>query len=108
VSKPFKPRRQTVELRPSRIRRDPVKLDNSARLAERQEAKLGTLCARLEVLSPQRTLERGYAALLDGETGRAIRSPTAVKPARRYTVHLAQGAADVSFADVQPRLTDGF
>ena len=79
-----------------------------ARLAERQEAKLGTLCARLEVLSPQRTLERGYAALLDGETGRAIRSPTAVKPARRYTVHLAQGAADVSFADVQPRLTDGF
>jgi len=79
-----------------------------ARLSERQTAKLGTLCARLEVLSPQRTLERGYAALLDGDTGRAIRSPNAVKPTRRYTVHLAQGTADVSFADVQPRLADGF
>jgi exodeoxyribonuclease VII large subunit len=32
--------------------------------------------ARLEVLSPQRTLERGYAALIDAQTGRAVRAPT--------------------------------
>ncbi|MEX3526686.1 MAG: exodeoxyribonuclease VII large subunit [Burkholderia sp.] len=68
-----------------------------------------TSCAaRLEVLSPQRTLERGYAALIDAQTGRAVRTPGALKPQRRLTVHLAEGSADVSLADVQPRLDDNF
>ncbi|CAN7483036.1 exodeoxyribonuclease VII large subunit [Trinickia sp. LjRoot230] len=79
-----------------------------ARFSERYAAKVGTLSARLEVLSPQRTLERGYAAVLDGQTGRAVREAAALTRQRRYTMHLAQGVADVSFADVQPRLTDGF
>jgi exodeoxyribonuclease VII large subunit len=75
---------------------------------ERQTARIGTLAARLEVLSPQRTLERGYAAVLDGQSGRAVRAPSSLKPGRRLTVHLAEGAADIALADVQPRLTDGF
>ena len=75
---------------------------------ERQSARIGTLAARLEVLSPQRTLERGYAAVLDAQSGRAVRSPSSLKPGRRLTVHLAEGAADIALADVQPRLTDGF
>ncbi|MFM0010727.1 exodeoxyribonuclease VII large subunit [Paraburkholderia sediminicola] len=75
---------------------------------ERQSARVGTLAARLEVLSPQRTLERGYAAVLDAQTGRAVRAPSSLKPGRRLTVHLAEGAADITLADVQPRLTDGF
>ncbi|RKF29725.1 exodeoxyribonuclease VII large subunit [Paraburkholderia fungorum] len=75
---------------------------------ERQSARIGTLAARLEVLSPQRTLERGYAAVLDAQSGRAVRAPSALKPGRRLTVHLAEGAADIALADVQPRLTDGF
>ncbi|MFM0360306.1 exodeoxyribonuclease VII large subunit [Paraburkholderia sediminicola] len=75
---------------------------------ERQSARIGTLAARLEVLSPQRTLERGYAAVLDAQTGRAVRAPSSLKPGRRLTVHLAEGAADIALADVQPRLTDGF
>lgn len=79
-----------------------------ARQYERQAGKVATLAARLDVLSPQRTLERGYAAVLDGDTGRAVRAPDALARKRRYTIHLAQGAADVSFADVQPRLPDGF
>lgn len=78
------------------------------RLHERRAADVTTLAARLEVLSPQRTLERGYAAVLDGDTGRAVRAPGALKRGRRYTMHLAQGAADVAFSDVQPRLADGF
>ena len=46
------------------------------------------------MLSPQRTLERGYAALIDAQTGRAVRAPSALKPQRRLTVHLAvQGLA---------------
>ncbi len=75
---------------------------------ERQTARIATLAARLEVLSPQRTLERGYAAVLDAQTGRAVRAPSSLKPGRRLTVHLAEGAADVALADVQPRLADGF
>ncbi|MGY6127411.1 exodeoxyribonuclease VII large subunit (plasmid) [Paraburkholderia strydomiana] len=75
---------------------------------ERQVARISTLAARLEVLSPQRTLERGYAAVLDAQTGRAVRAPSSLKPGRRLTVHLAEGTADVALADVQPRLADGF
>ena len=75
---------------------------------ERQSARIGTLAARLEVLSPQRTLERGYAAVLDAQSGRAVRAPSSLKPGRRLTVHLAEGSADIALADVQPRLTDGF
>ena len=58
--------------------------------------------------TPQRTFERGYAALLDAQNGRALRTPAALKPGRRLTVHLAEGSADIALADVQPRLTDGF
>jgi len=75
---------------------------------ERQLARIGTLAARLDVLSPQRTLERGYAAVLDAQSGRAVRAPSSLKPGRRLTVHLAEGSADIALADVQPRLTDGF
>lgn len=78
------------------------------RQRERRAAKVATLAARLEVLSPQRTLERGYAALIDAQTGRAVRSPRALKRDKRLTVHVAEGAADVTLKDVQPRLTDGF
>ncbi len=75
---------------------------------ERETARVAACAARLEVLSPQRTLERGYGALLDAQTGRAIRSPAALKPQRRLTVHLAEGSADLALADVQPRLSDTF
>ncbi|NRF89000.1 exodeoxyribonuclease VII large subunit, partial [Burkholderia gladioli] len=75
---------------------------------ERAAARVAGCAARLEVLSPQRTLERGYAALIDTQTGRAVRAPGALKPQRRLTVHLAEGSADVSLADVQPRLDENF
>jgi exodeoxyribonuclease VII large subunit len=78
------------------------------RRIEREGARVSELAARLQVLSPQRTLERGYAALIDTQTGRAMRAPGALKPRRPLTVHLAEGAADVLLADVQPRLSDDF
>jgi exodeoxyribonuclease VII large subunit len=78
------------------------------RRREREKACVSELAARLQVLSPQRTLERGYAALIDTQTGRALRAPHALKPKRALTVHLAQGSADVVLADVQPRLSDDF
>jgi exodeoxyribonuclease VII large subunit len=76
------------------------------RRSERDAARVASCAARLETLSPQRTLERGYAALLDAKTGRALRSPAMLAPQRRLTVHLAEGVADVTVADVQPRLLD--
>lgn len=109
-----------VQMRWQRCRPDPARhrlaLDALAQrlhgaLARRHEralARVASLAARLEVLSPQRTLERGYAALLDVQSGEALRSPAQLKPGKRLTVHLAQGAADIALADVQPRLTEGF
>jgi exodeoxyribonuclease VII large subunit len=70
---------------------------------ERRRARVSELAARTALLSPQRTLERGYAALLDAQ-GRAVRKPTALQPGKRVTVHLAEGSAELGIADVQPRL----
>ncbi|OPX53955.1 exodeoxyribonuclease VII large subunit, partial [Oceanospirillum multiglobuliferum] len=58
--------------------------------------------------SPQRTLERGYAALIDAQTGRGVRSPSSLKRDKRLTVHVAEGTVDVTLKDVQARLADGF
>ncbi|WP_118179617.1 exodeoxyribonuclease VII large subunit [Paraburkholderia phosphatilytica] len=109
-----------IQMRWQRWRPDPARhrneLDGLAkRLAgawqrqhERHATRIDALAARLEVLSPQRTLERGYAALLDAQHGHAVRSPATLKPGRKLTVHLAEGSADIALSDVQPRLTDGF
>jgi exodeoxyribonuclease VII large subunit len=78
------------------------------RQRERRAEKVSALGSRLEVLSPRRTLERGYAALIDAQTGRAVRSPSGLEREKRLTVHLAEGSADVTLKGVQPRLTDGF
>ena len=78
------------------------------RQRERRCAQVATLKARLELLSPQRTFERGYAALIDAQTGRAVRSPSALKRDKRLTVHVAEGSVDVTLKEVQARLTDDF
>jgi exodeoxyribonuclease VII large subunit len=74
-----------------------------AQRLERRHAQLSELAAKTALLSPHRTLERGYAALLDGQ-GRAVRKPAALKPGQRVTAYLAEGVADLGIADVQPRL----
>ena len=57
----------------------------------------------LELLAPQRTLERGYAVLLDAK-GHAIRDPNALHARARIEARLAQGAVDIEIAQVQPKL----
>jgi exodeoxyribonuclease VII large subunit len=81
---------------------------SQGRRHERAAARVSELSARLQVLSPQRTLERGYAALIDTQSGRAVRAPNALTPKRPLTVHLAEGSADIVLADIQPRLSDEF
>ena len=70
--------------------------------AQRRQA-LSALAAQLELLNPQRTLERGYAMVLDNK-GRIVRAPKGLRPRDTVTVRLAEGSAEVGIASVQPTL----
>jgi exodeoxyribonuclease VII large subunit len=77
-------------------------VDIHARLG-RQRAALHGLAAQLELLNPQRTLERGYA-IVTGPDGAILRSPAQLQPRSTINVRLADGSADVDVAGVQPRI----
>lgn len=64
---------------------------------------LAALNAQLELLTPQRTLERGYAIISDSK-GQVIRTPLALQPRHFVTVQLAEGCAKVGIDSVQPTL----
>jgi exodeoxyribonuclease VII large subunit len=51
---------------------------------------------QLETLNPQRTLERGYAVILDSQK-RAARNPKDIKRDEEYLVRLAEGEIQVRF-----------
>ena len=53
----------------------------------------------LELLSPQRTLDRGYAVLLD-EKGQALRDPRNLEPQKAIELHLALGIAQIELSKV--------
>jgi exodeoxyribonuclease VII large subunit len=58
--------------------------------------------SQLEMLNPQRTLERGYAVILskDKEKLQAVRKPSELNTEQGYQVQLAEGQAEVTFAEV--------
>lgn len=68
-----------------------------------QRRALASLTAQLEMLNPQRTLERGYAIVSDAG-GHAIRNPADIRPRTVLTVRVAHGSAEVGIASVQPTL----
>jgi exodeoxyribonuclease VII large subunit len=68
-----------------------------------QRQKLATLSSQLELLNPQRTLERGYAIITDSK-GKVIRSPKQLRPNNVVTMRLADGSAEVGISGVQPSL----
>lgn len=59
--------------------------------------------SQLEMLNPQRTLERGYAVILNKNDDRlhAVRNPSELNPGPAYQVQLAEGQAEVRFTDVK-------
>jgi exodeoxyribonuclease VII large subunit len=61
---------------------------------------LSALSAQLEMLNPQRTLERGYAIVRDGK-GQIVRDPAQIKARDTLNVRLAGGSAEVAVAGVQ-------
>jgi exodeoxyribonuclease VII large subunit len=58
--------------------------------------------SQLEMLNPQRTLERGYAVILNknNEELHAVRKPSELNTKNSYQVRLAEGQADVQFSEV--------
>ena len=54
----------------------------------------------LELLSPQRTLDRGYAVLLD-EEGQAIKSAQQIQAKKTYELRLAEDWSDVTVSEVE-------
>ena len=54
----------------------------------------------LELLSPQRTLDRGYAVLLD-EKGQAIKSGQQIQAKKTYELRLAEDWSDVTVSEVK-------
>ena len=55
--------------------------------------------SHLELLNPQRTLDRGYAVILDANE-QALRDPAALKAGDLFSIHLAKGASQVELAKV--------
>lgn len=66
---------------------------------QRRDA-LAALAAQLELLNPQRTLERGYAIVSNAQ-GQALRDPAQIKARSALTVRLAEGSAEVRVSSVQ-------
>jgi exodeoxyribonuclease VII large subunit len=59
--------------------------------------------SQLEMLNPQRTLERGYAVILGryGESMQAVRNPAELNTKDAFQVRLAQGQVEVQFASIE-------
>jgi exodeoxyribonuclease VII large subunit len=74
----------------------------AGQLRQRREA-LGALSAQLELLNPQRTLERGYA-IVSNAKGKVLRSPGQIQPRDVLLVRLAEGSAEISVSGVQDLL----
>uniref|UniRef100_UPI0003682284 exodeoxyribonuclease VII large subunit n=1 Tax=Herbaspirillum lusitanum TaxID=213312 RepID=UPI0003682284 len=74
-----------------------------ALLVQRQRQTLAAQSSQLELLNPQRTLERGYAIVTDAK-GKVLRAPSELKPRSNVTLRLADGSAEVGIASVQPTL----
>lgn len=70
-----------------------------SQVKQRRDA-LAALAAQLELLNPQRTLERGYAIVSNAQ-GQALRDPAQIKARSALTVRLAEGSAEVRVSSVQ-------
>ena len=60
---------------------------------------LAALQAQLDLLAPQRTLERGYAILQD-QDGHIVRRPDELHASQRLRLTLAEGRAEIDVAAV--------
>jgi len=94
---------QLPDTRPQRLQL----VEQARRLTERiatgtsrRRHALISLTSQLELLNPQRTLERGYAIIAD-ERGEIVRRPGQIKAGQQLDVTLAEGAAQIGIKSVQ-------
>lgn len=79
-------------LKHTRLRVLAQRLRNAAqRNLERDTARLAELARTLHAVSPLATLERGYAILLDAESGRVVRSITQTSNGQALRARVADG-----------------
>jgi exodeoxyribonuclease VII large subunit len=71
----------------------------TSRLGQQRNA-LAALSSQLEMLNPQRTLERGYA-IITNDQREILRAPSQLKPHSTLTVRLAEGSAQVGIDAVR-------
>ncbi|QWD96871.1 exodeoxyribonuclease VII large subunit [Polynucleobacter sp. MG-6-Vaara-E2] len=59
--------------------------------------------SQLEMLNPQRTLERGYSVILNIEENQlhAVRGPTELSTEKVFQIQMADGGAEVRLADIK-------
>ena len=59
--------------------------------------------SQLEMLNPQRTLERGYSVILSREDNqlRAVRGPGELSTETVFQIQMADGGAEVRLADIK-------
>ena len=70
---------------------------------DRLRSKLGSLSEQVNLLDPQRTLERGYAMVIDRH-GALVRTVQQLHVRDMVEVRLASGSAEIGIASVQPTL----
>jgi exodeoxyribonuclease VII large subunit len=93
--------RNHVERREQRLTALAERLRASPRLLlERRRSTLDHLGARLQGLSPNATLTRGYAIVRSG--GEALRDTAGISPGDQLEVELASGSLGATVEDVRP------
>jgi len=90
---------QRVERAHERLRRAP------ALAVERKRAALESTAGRLRVLSPQKTLQRGYAIVRT--ESKVVTASTDVAAGIRVDVRVAEGAFGARVEDIESRRLDG-
>jgi exodeoxyribonuclease VII large subunit len=106
--------RQLVGAAHDRLRRQADRLNRCSLEHLRRSLRLGlrrrgtmldSLAARLEALSPQQVLRRGYSLTTLKKTGVVVRTPADVKPGQVLVTRLVDGSIESTVEDAaQPRL----
>lgn len=91
------PVRQQVVLQTNQLRQQ------MQRNLQRQQAQLSELSAKLALLNPQKTLERGYA-IVQLPDGRVVRKPADIKAGGVLAIRLAKGQVSITTGAIQPEL----
>lgn len=73
------------------------------RCTAKNRQSLNSLAAQLELLNPQRTLERGYAIVLN-QHGEIVRNPRQIVAGQHLNITLAQGETQIGVASAQSKL----